>query len=343
MSVFEIPSKMKAVLLQSYNTNIVRAMVGLKVMTIDMPVIGAQQVQIKIDAAPCNPSDIAFIRGLYGVKKNLPAVPGFEGCGLVVAAGKHEEAQKLIGKKVSCIASDDGYGSWAEYMITDFKNCIEVIENIPNEQSACMFINPLTAFALVETAKQKNTNAIILNAAASQTGQMIRVFAQKNSIKTINIVRSEMQVQQLQNRGEQYILYSLDEQFEQKLNETALALNAVVAIDAVSGAMTGKLLHAMPVGGTVIIYGGLSGNPASDISVLDIIYQKKTIIGFNLMDWIQEKDAASFKRITDQLQTMIISNELITEVQGKYHFTELNSGLKQYLGNMSAGKVLFLP
>ena len=47
----------------------------------------AGQVLVKVFASPINPSDLAFIQGLYGFKKPLPAVPGFEGSGTVIEGG----------------------------------------------------------------------------------------------------------------------------------------------------------------------------------------------------------------------------------------------------------------
>ena len=54
---------------------------------IPIPKPGVGEVLVKIEAAPINPSDIVFLKGLYGSKKPLPVVPGFEGSGTVVENG----------------------------------------------------------------------------------------------------------------------------------------------------------------------------------------------------------------------------------------------------------------
>jgi NADPH:quinone reductase-like Zn-dependent oxidoreductase len=61
---------MKAIILPAYNSNIIRAMLSLRIEEKDIPKPGSNQVLIKIEAAPCNPSDIAFIRGMYNKRKN---------------------------------------------------------------------------------------------------------------------------------------------------------------------------------------------------------------------------------------------------------------------------------
>jgi NADPH:quinone reductase-like Zn-dependent oxidoreductase len=50
----------------------------------------------EMEAAPINPSDIAFIRGGYNIQKSLPAIPGFEGTGTIAGVGGQVD-DKLIG------------------------------------------------------------------------------------------------------------------------------------------------------------------------------------------------------------------------------------------------------
>ncbi|KAL1435750.1 hypothetical protein MTO96_010535 [Rhipicephalus appendiculatus] len=49
--------------------------------------LGADEILVKILAAPINPSDINTIQGTYGIKPSLPAKAGLEGVGEVVKAG----------------------------------------------------------------------------------------------------------------------------------------------------------------------------------------------------------------------------------------------------------------
>ena len=60
---------------------------SIVVAEVPLPQPGSGEVLVRIFASPINPSDLMFIRGLYGFKKPLPAIPGFEGSGTVVEAG----------------------------------------------------------------------------------------------------------------------------------------------------------------------------------------------------------------------------------------------------------------
>jgi len=97
-----IPERMHAVQLDRYDPDLDRAIESLGVVSKPVPQTGRGQVLIKIEAAPCNPSDLLFLQGLYGVTKTLPAVPGWEGAGTVVKAGGSLLGRMLLGRRVAC-------------------------------------------------------------------------------------------------------------------------------------------------------------------------------------------------------------------------------------------------
>ena len=59
----------------------------LHIETLPWPTPAADEVVVKMRAAPINPADLNQIEGKYPVRPELPATPGFEGAGVVVDAG----------------------------------------------------------------------------------------------------------------------------------------------------------------------------------------------------------------------------------------------------------------
>src|SRR2546426_309890 len=108
---------MRAILLCAYHENPVEAIAGLKLVERPMPTPARGQVLVKIEAAPCNPSDLLLLQGKYGALKTLPTVPGWEGAGTVVASGGGWLAGWLQGKRVACGLQGDRDGTWAEYAV----------------------------------------------------------------------------------------------------------------------------------------------------------------------------------------------------------------------------------
>ena len=334
---------MKAIELSSYNQNIIRVLVGLKVSDIEKPKPIKNQILIKVMASPCNPSDIAFMRGGYNIQKVLPKVLGFEASGIVVDAGDSAEAQKLIGKRVSCFTQEDENGCWAEYFATDYKNCIIIKDELSYEQAACFFINPFTAFGLMQIAIENKSNAIVQTAAGGQLASFIRQIAKKNNIEVINIVRKNETIKALENLGVKYILNQNDDDFENKLKQMASDLNATTAFDAVGGDITGQIFNNLPSNSKFVLYGGLSGMPLGNISSLKLIFSNSSLMGFNLNAYIENLGMEKFLELSNSLQDMIINNEIETTIQGSYPLEEVAGALKHYISNMSEGKVLFKP
>lgn len=331
----------KAVVLPVYNDNLLRAVLGLKIEEREIPQLKDNEVLVKMEAAPCNPSDIAFLRGGYNVVKPLPAVPGFEGTGLVVEAGT--TAKSLIEERVSCFVQEDSDGTWAEYFIAQKGDCILLKGDMNVKQAGCFSINPLTAYGMYEMIEPLNGKAFIVTAAGGQVPQILRAFAKRDGIEVINIVRKESSIEELKNKDEDYVLYSGDENFDDQLKQLCEELNPTFAFDAVGGEITAQLFNSMPSNSNVVVYGGLSGNSISGLSTMDIIFKDKILLGFNLNDWIPGKTSEELKSITDELQEMFLSGELKTEIQGTFKLEDVVKGIRSYIKNMSAGKVLFTP
>lgn len=330
---------MKAIILSAYNNNLIRALIGLKLEDKPIPEPSERQVQIKIEAAPCNPSDIAFLRGGYNIKKSLPCIPGFEGCGVITKVGKGIK-KALIGKRVSCFVQDNSVGTWSEYVVADITRCIFLKDEMPSDQAACFAVNPFTAYGLFNMAIENECDAIVQNAASGQVGCFVRVLAKKSGLHVINIVRKAEQIEQLMKEGAEYILNSSDENFVTDLTVLTNDLNARIAFDAVGGSMPALFLQAMPTDSEVVVYGGLSGLKITDIDPMGVIFDRKSISGFNLMDWMNNLEDSEYEEISNYLQKLFIEGTLKTKIQGHYSYEDVVNGIRSYIGNMAAGKIL---
>src|SRR2546423_12786682 len=59
----------------------------LRVVDLPLAAPEANEVVVKMSAAPINPADLNGIEGKYPIKAPLPAVPGMEGTGSVIEVG----------------------------------------------------------------------------------------------------------------------------------------------------------------------------------------------------------------------------------------------------------------
>ena len=236
-----IPDQMTAVVWDSYT-----GVDGLRIERRAVPKPGPNEVLVKVAATPINPSDVAFLEGLYGFKKPTPVVPGFEGSGNVVSAGGGMMGRYLNGKRVACVSQERGDGVWAEYMVTFASLAFPLDTSVSLEQGAMSVVNPLTALAFLTIAKEGQYKVMVQTAAASALGHMVNRLCKNEGIQIINIVRRLAQEELLKEQGAEIVLNSNEANFSQHLRDVCQQYQSHIAFDAVAGPLTIQLLRAMP-------------------------------------------------------------------------------------------------
>ncbi|ERL54624.1 zinc-binding dehydrogenase [Psychrobacter aquaticus] len=242
----------------------------LSLQDIGMPQPGADEVVVRIEAAPLNPSDFGVMFSAADmstavqsgtdqnpiitadvpakvmpalktrVNKNTPV--GNEGAGTVVAAGSSPAAEALMGKMVAVI----GGGTYRQYHCVNVRNCLELKEGTTAKEAASSFVNPLTALAMVETMRAESHKAIIHAAAASSLGQMLNRICMADGIDLINIVRKEEQEKLLRDMGAKYVVNSSSDAFIGDLTAAIAETGATISFDPIGGGqLTSDILNCM--------------------------------------------------------------------------------------------------
>jgi NADPH2:quinone reductase len=315
---------------------------SLSVVDLPVPRPGPGEVLVKVFASPVNPSDLAFLQGQYGFKKPLPAAPGFEGSGTVVDAGSGMLGRFLKGKRVACAAADEKIpgGMWAEYVVTSAKLCIPLVKEVDLEQGAVMLVNPFTAWGMMEEARRGGHKAVVQTAAASALGRMIIRLGKRFALPVINLVRRHEQVELLRNLGAEHVVNSGDPGFESSLHDLCHQLGATIGFDAVAGEISGKVLRAQPQGARLLVYGGLSFAPCQ-VDPGSLIFERKRLEGFWVSAWLRRKSLLGQLRVSRRIQKLL-GTDLKTEFQARIPLQDTARGLRQYVTNMTAGKVLLV-
>jgi NADPH:quinone reductase-like Zn-dependent oxidoreductase len=296
------------------------------------------EVLVKMAASPMNPSDLSFLKGTYVQKPNYPVLPGIEGSGLVVASGGGVLANLRKGKRVTCSSSEGNGGAWAEYMVTSAMRVIPIKKEISMEQGAMLIVNPMTALAFINIAKEGKHKAIVNNAAASVLGRMMIRICIKEGIPLISIVRKAEQVAELKNMGAEFVLNSSKPNFENELKELTHQLNATLLLDAVAGDQTSKLIENSPDGSCEMVYSNMSGE-AFSIEPRTLIQGNKSIQNFYLGNWAKTRSLLQTLKAAGQAQSLS-GNELGSRIQKKFSIENANDALAFYTENMTGGKVV---
>ncbi|MBB1334324.1 MULTISPECIES: zinc-binding dehydrogenase [unclassified Pseudoalteromonas] len=247
----------------------------LALRNIDMPQPGADEVVIRIEATPLNPSDLGVLFSAAdmssakqtGTEQNpvitadvpaqfMPSLKtrvgkatpvGNEGAGTVVAAGSSPAAQALMGKTVAVI----GGGTYRKFICANVQSCLELKEGTTAKEGASAFVNPLTALAMVETMRTEGHKAIIHAAAASNLGQILNRICIADGVDLINIVRKPEQEKLLRDMGAKYVVNSSNDTFLADLTAAIIETGATIAFDPIGGGqLTSDILNCMEVAAT---------------------------------------------------------------------------------------------
>ncbi|OIO99628.1 MAG: hypothetical protein AUJ98_10590 [Bacteroidetes bacterium CG2_30_33_31] len=327
----EIPKKMKAIIQKETSG-------ALYIEYVDIPPIGKGEVLVKMERSPINPSDLSMLKGSYAEKPKYPLIPGIEGSGTVVKAGKGLIPKIRFGKRVSCTSTHGKGGSWAEYMVTSAMNVIPIGNKIDFNQAASLIVNPLTANAFIDIAKSGNHKCIMNNAAAGALGKMLQRLADKEKINLINIVRDDDQINSLKKIGAKNILNSSRINYLKDLKIIMEEMKPTLIFDAVGGEQTKYLVEYSPFGSIIMPYSNLSENNSTFDPRL-ILQMDKKIIGFFLGNYTSKQNIFKLIKSTKKIQKYI-NQELSTDIANVIHPKDINNALELYISNMSSGKIL---
>lgn len=242
----------------------------LSLATAPVPDPGPDEVVVRIEASPINPSDLGLLFGpadmstakasgtadapvvtadvpeklLRGIAARLDqSLPvGNEGAGVVVAAGDSDGARALMGRTVSVI----GGAMYSEYRTLKTGQCQLLPEGAKPAAGASWFVNPLTALGMVETMRMEGHRALVHTAAASNLGQMLVKLCLKEDVPLVNIVRKPEQAKLLRSLGARHVVDSSAPSFVEDLVAALTETGATLAFDAIGGGpLAGHILSCM--------------------------------------------------------------------------------------------------
>ena len=328
------------------------------------------QVIVRVEAAPINPSDLVLLLGpadlstakLSGtvdrpvltakippermrdiqLRLDQSLSVGNEGAGTVEQAGS--EVRHLIGKRVGML----GGGMYARYRRLAARDCVVLPEGATAADGASMFVNPLTALAMVETMRREGHKALVHTAAASNLGRMLNRVCLADQIDLVNIVRSPEQAAILRDIGARHVVDSTASTFREDLNEAIDASGATLAFDPIGGGkLANMILQAMEAAAnrTATTYSGYGSSAYKQVYIYGFLDSSPTIIsrsyglswgvsGFLLSSFLTRIGPNAAQQLKDR-----VARELTTTFVSHYtHTLSLAQALEPTMINAYARK-----
>lgn len=290
---------------------------------------GPGEVQIRIRRAAINPSDLIPVTGAYRSRTVLPFVPGFEGVGEIAALGEGVSGLSL-GQRVLPIGAS---GLWQSFLLRPAGWCFAVPDDLSDEAAAMAYVNPLTAFRLVEAARTHFGAAggqrVGVTAAASAIGGMLLVLLAEAGFRPVALVRSAASAARLAETFAGEIV-----------PHAAPPLDAV--LDAVGGEPGNALFRQVRDGGAFIQYGALSG------AQLDaaLVASRRETVAFSflwLRNWVHSAPRAAIEAAFARSFAGIRAGVLGSAIDGVFPLSDLPAALARQDDPARTGKLLLAP
>ncbi|KAI7732564.1 hypothetical protein M8C21_024170 [Ambrosia artemisiifolia] len=298
--------------------------------------IKANDVCVKMLAAPINPSDINRIQGVYPVRPTLPAVGGYEGAGVVHSVGS---AIRDLSPGDLVMVSPPSSGTWQTHVVKDKKFWHKLDKDTPVEYAATVTINPLTALRMIEDIVDlKSGDAIVQNGATSMVGQCVIQLAKLRGIRTFNIIRdrpgSDQAEEKLKKLGADEVY--TESQLDVKNVKSLLGnvLEPALGLNCVGGNAATLVLKLLRQGGTMVTYGGMAKKPVT-VSTSSFIFKELTLMGYYVQNWLTLDRNEECREMLDYLMGLIREGKLKYDME-LAPFSEFHTALDKSLGKLGS-------
>jgi NADPH:quinone reductase len=317
---------------------------ALAVRDVPLPEPARGEVRVRIVAAPVNPSDLLFVRGVYAGAKppGFPAQVGFEAAGVVDALGP--DVQGLAPGQRVHVRNNQG-GTWAQYAVVSGDLLFPVPHDVPDEQMACMLINPgSTILMLRHVLAVPSGEWLLQSAATSELGRMMIRLAKHDGVRTVNVVRRREAVADLQRLGADAVVVSTEGPIDQQVRKIVGPEGVRYAIDPVVGEVGTQVFQSLGEEGRMLVYGSLTREPMRvGADPRNILAGRRILEVFWLGYWLTKLDAVARRGLFEEIVTLIRQGILESTIGRRYPLDDVAPAVAQSETKGRSGKVLLVP
>jgi NADPH:quinone reductase-like Zn-dependent oxidoreductase len=298
---------------------------------------GADQVLLRMEAAPVNPVDFLFANGWYAVQPQLPSGVGVEGVGRVVTAGSAAD-RSLVGKRV-VVAGTYDQGLWADTVAVAARNVVVVPEGIDAAQLSMAVINPVTAhLMLTRYVDLKPGDWIGQTLGNSAVARGVHALAKRAGVRTLSVVRSQKAAEEATEAGADVVLVDGDD-LGDRIAEALGGARLRLVLDGAGGTTAGTLATALEFGGTVLSYSSATGAPP-ELPLADLVYREIVLRGVLVTNWFRDAPRDEIERTIADIVGLIAGGELSVPIDSRYPLDRYQEALARQGSPERTGKVV---
>lgn len=300
-----------------------------------LPDPGPGEVVVGLLAAAIHPSDLGMIAGQYAHLRDLPAVGGREGVAEVLLRGEGVDPSW----EGAVVRLPDDLGAWRQRAVVP----VDELELLPPDldpgQLALAGINPPTALCLLrEFVDLQPGEWVLQNAGNSGLGLALIQLARAQGLRTVSLVRREELREPLEVLGADAVLLDHPEAAEE-IRAVVGAASPRLALNSVGGESLRPLLRSLAEGGTLVTFGGMSGEKIR-YPTRELIFHDLRLRGFWLDLWKRTHGPAAFAGLLRETYEAIRADRLRLPVEAVYPLRDYRQALAHHARGR-LGKILF--
>ncbi len=304
------------------------------------PVLGAEDVLVKIEAAALNRADLLQREGNYPPPPGCPDWMGLEIAGTIVeiADGAKEKSNWKIGDKVCALLGGGGY---AEYLNVKYDMLMPVPEGCTMVEAAALPEAFATAYLnLFWEGNIKSGDTLLMNAGASGLASVIIPMAKAFGVRVITTVLSDELAASIKHLNADVVVNTTKEDISEVLKQQLEEGHPVtVAIDCLGGDIMGKCLHFMEHGGRWIMIATLAGD-FTQVDMRNIYVRNVRIIGSTLRSRKPEVKAQILSKLVEEIWPKVSSGEVKPTIYKVLPITEAEEAHDILYRGENVGKVV---
>ena len=304
------------------------------------PVLGEEDLLIKIEAAALNRADLMQREGDYPPPAGCPEWMGLEVAGTVIEIGS-EAAKKSnykIGDKVCALLGGGGY---AEYVNVKYDMAMPIPKNCSIIEAAAIPEAFATAYLnLFIEGGIKSGDSLLMNAGASGLASVIIPMAKAFGIRVITTVLSDKIADSIAHLNADRVVVTTKEDISEVLKEELENGHPVdVAIDCLGGEIMGKCIHYLKHGARWIMIAALAGTK-TEIDLKNIYVRNVRIIGSTLRSRTPEVKAQILASLVRDVWPKVESGEVKPTIHKVLPITEAEAAHDILYKGQNVGKVV---
>jgi NADPH2:quinone reductase len=299
---------------------------------------GPGEVHLRQTAVGLNFIDIYHRTGLYPLGE-LPATPGMEAAGVVVATG---EGVKDLSQGDRVAYAGLPPGAYAEERLIPAHRLVRLPDAISDQQAAGMMLQGMTAqYLLRRTFRIKKGDTILFHAAAGGVGLIACQWARRLGATVIGTVGSPEKAALAKAHGCDYPLLYREEDWVSRVKEITDGKGVAVVYDSVGRDTFMKSLDCLRPLGLLVSFGQASGPVAAfDPGILaakgSLFLTRPT-----LMTYTAERD--DLLTSAAELFEVVQSGAVKIEVNQTYPLCEVAQAHKDLEARKTKGSTVLIP